>query len=53
MQGMEVGKVFKGALEANKTVNVEFRVDHLSSGVLLVRIQTASKVETVKLMIRN
>lgn len=53
MQGVEVGKVFSGELEANKSVSIEFRVDNLPSGLLLVRMQTQGQVKNVKLLVRK
>ena len=53
MQGVEVGKVFRGELEANKKMSIEFRVDNLPSGLLLVRLQTQGQVKNVKLLVRK
>jgi len=53
MQGIEVGDLYDGDLEANKNVTVVFRVDNLPSGVLLVRLQTQGQVKTLKLLVRR
>jgi hypothetical protein len=45
--------VFRGELEANETVSIEFKVDNLPSGLLLVRLQTQGQVKNVKLLVRK
>mgnify|MGYP001122561653 CR=1 FL=1 len=50
---MEVGELYNGKIEANKNVTVEFRVDNLPSGLLLVRMQSQGQVETVKLVVKK
>ena len=51
--GNQMAELFNGDLEANQNVEVTYDTGELPSGVYIVRLVTAGKIKTLKLMVKK